>query len=109
MLEDIRLGFYKVRSDIEIARVAKTRTFIVQVKREAARRYASGEMSAYEMQDFTRELSYLTHNMNEYFKNIVASERRENKALQALARQNLRDADQSYGRLRAVTWASARR
>ena len=66
-------------------------------------------MNSYEIADFRQELGYLTHTMNEYFKNIETSERTNNRSIRALARQNLRDADQSYGRLSAITQKSTRK
>ena len=109
LLAGIQLGRYKITSQTEETRLTKTQRFIYLAKKEAAKRYEEGEMNNYEMDDFARELGYLTHNMNEYFRNIVAAERTKNQSLRKLARQNLRDADASYGRLSAVTLASTRR
>ena len=65
-------------------------------------------ISNYEFDDMKHELSYLSFSMNEYFLNIRAYERSKNREFQALARQNLKDANQSYARLKAVTLKSAR-
>ena len=66
-------------------------------------------MSTYELRDFGREIEYLTHNMNEYFRNQSAFERTRNRSYRTLARQNLTDANMTYTRLYTITQANSRR
>ena len=108
-LKTLSLKSYAVKSATEVSRFEKTQQFLAQVKREASKRYASGAMSAYEFQDFGREIEYLTHNMNEYFRNQSAFERTHNRTYRTLARQNLNDANMTYARLSVITLASSRR
>lgn len=108
-LKTSSLKSYSLKSIVEIQRFEKTQQFLAQVKREASKRYVSGAMSRYELQDFGREIEYLTHNMNEYFRNQSAFERTRNRTYRTLARQNLSDADMTYTRLAAITLASSRR
>ena len=108
-LKTSTLKSYSLASGAEINRFEKTQQFLAQVKREASRRYDSGIMSTYELRDFGREIEYLTHNMNEYFRNQSAFERTRNRSYRTLARQNLTDANMTYTRLYTITQANSRR
>jgi hypothetical protein len=94
---------------LEIRRFEKMQQFLFQVKKEASKRYASGVMSTYELRDFTGEIEYLTHSMNEYFCNQSTFERTNNRDYLRLARQNLNDANMTYARLSAITHANSRK
>ncbi|MDD2744922.1 MAG: hypothetical protein PHU93_00100 [Candidatus Gracilibacteria bacterium] len=108
VLKDIQISNVVLKSSAEKLRLAQTKFFLAQTKKEITNRYAEGTISNYEFDDMKHELSYLSFSMNQYFLNIRAYERSKNRDFQALARQNLKDANQSYARLKAVTLKSAR-
>lgn len=108
VLKDIQINNVVLKSNAEKLRLAQTKFFLAQAKKEITNRYAEGTISNYEFDDMKHELSYLSFSMNEYFLNIRAYERSKNREFQTLARQNLKDANQSYARLKAVTLKSAR-
>lgn len=108
VLKDIQINNVTLKSNAEKLRLAQTKFFLAQTKKEITNRYAEGTISNYEFDDMRQELSYLSFSMNQYFLNIRSYERSKNQDFQVLARQNLKDANQSYARLKAVTLKSAR-
>jgi hypothetical protein len=108
VLGDIKIRDVALKSSTEKLRLAQTKFFIAQTKKEIVNRYAEGTISTYEFEDIKNELSYLAFSMNQYFSNYRAYERSKDKEYQASAFQNLRDANQCYGRLKVATLKAAR-
>lgn len=108
LLRDIQVRHVALRGSTEKLRLAQTQFFVAQTKNEIVNRYSRGELSRYELEDIRNELTYLTHSMNQYFANVRAFERSNNRTFQNLATENLKDADQAYLRLKNTTLKASR-
>jgi len=108
VLRDIQIKNVALSDSAAKLRLAQAQFFLNQTKNEVVSRYAQGEISQYEFDDIRNELTYLTHSMNQYFANVRAYERSRNRDFQSMAAQNLKDADQSYSRLKNTTLKAVR-
>ena len=107
-IEQIKIENFTFQNTITATKYAQTKFFIARTKAEILDRYEDGRVNDYELADIANNLEYVTHSMNEYFKNMKAFERSKNRTYRTLALQNLRDANSRHGDLRAVTQKSTR-
>jgi hypothetical protein len=108
VLRDIQIAEVALKSNSEKLRLAQAKVFLSQTKKEMQNRYADGSLSSYEFDDIKNELEYLAYSLNKYFANFRAFERSGNREFRNMATQNLKDANQSYARLKTITRKAAR-